>query len=278
MIDVHTHIGRYKRDRKPLTVEILLSTMDKWGIEKSVILPLENPEEGDYYVTTEYVLSECEKHPDRLIPFCNVDPRRGYPGWNPYPIIEEYKERGCKGFGECLQGLPVDDPRSGKLYDACAALGLPVLMDIRRRYINYDKPGLPGFEKVLSQHPNTAFIAHGPAWWREISAEVDPAVDYPKGKVTPGGRADILLDKYENLVADISAGSGFNALTRDPEFGIEFLERRHDKLLFGTDYIFAGQELDDWPKAIVDYINKADISRKAFRAITKENAIKLLQI
>jgi len=278
MIDMHTHIGRYLRDRKPLTVELLVSTMDKWGIEKSVILPLENPEEGEYYSTTEYVLSECGKYPDRLIPFCNVDPRRGMPGWNPYSIIEEYKERGCKGFGECLYGLPIDDPRACKLYAACGALGLPVLHDIRYSHIDYDKPGLPGLEKVLSQYPTTTFIAHGPAWWSEISAEVDPTVSYPKGKVKPGGRVDMLLDNYENLYADISAGSGYNALTRDLEFGIKFLERHNDKLLFGTDYIFAGQELNDWPKDIVDYIKAVGISRKAFRNIIKENAIKLLRI
>lgn len=273
MIDVHTHIGRIARDSKPLTVGVMVSNMDKLGIEKSVILPIENPEELEYYSTTEYVLAECEKYPDRLIPFCNVDPRRGMPGWDPYPIIEEYKERGCKGFGECLSGLPIDDPRCCKLYDACGALGLPVLHDIRYSYINYDKPGLPGFEKVLSQYSNTVFIGHGPAWWSEISAEVDPTVGYPKGKVKPGGRADILLGKYENLYADISAYSGYNALTRDPEFGIEFLERRHDKLLFGTDYLSEGQRLP-----IVDYIKKVDISRRAFRAITRENAIKLLKI
>ena len=273
MIDTHTHIGRISIKHKPLTVETLIGTMNKLGIEKAVILPIENPEELHFYSTTEYVLSECEKFPDRLIPFCNVDPRRGMPGFDPYPIIEEYKSTGCKGFGECLQGLPIDDPRSGKLYEACGELELPVVMDIRYSYINYDKPGLPGFERVLSQHPNTTFIAHGPGWWSEISTEVDPTVGYPKGKVKPGGRADTMLGEYENLYADLSAGSGYNALTRDPEFGVKFLERRQDKLLFATDYLREGQELP-----IVDYIKKVEISRRAYRAITQENAKKLLRI
>jgi len=273
MIDTHAHVGRISVSLKPLTVETLVSTMDRCGIEKTVILPIENPEELDFYSTTEYVLSECGKFPERLIPFCNADPRRGMPGWNPRPIIEGYKNRGCKGFGECLQGLPIDDPRSGKIYEACGELELPVVIDIRYEYINYDKPGLPGFEKVLSQHSNTVFIAHGPAWWSEISAEVDPKVGYPKGKVKPGGRADTLLGEYENLYADLSAGSGYNAITRDPEFGVEFLERHKEELLFATDYLHEGQELP-----MVDHIKKVNISRKAFRAITKENAKKLLHI
>jgi len=44
-----------------------------------------------------------------------------------------------------------------------------------------------------------------------------------------------LMREYANLWADTSAGSGHNALTRDPAFGIEFLDEFQDKLIFGTD-------------------------------------------
>ena len=284
VIDFHTHIGRLVFSRKPLTSDILVSTMDRLGIEKAVVLPIENPEEVHYYSTTEYVLSECAKHPGRLIPFCSVDPRRGVPenfapspdlAFNPRVIIEEYVNRGCKGFGECLQGLPIDDPRSSKLYDACGELGLPVVLHIMHSFINYDKVGLPGLERLLRKHKDTTFIAHANGWWSEISAEVDPTIayGYPTGKVKPGGRVGELLEKYENLYADISAQSGYNALTRDPEFGVNFLEEHYEKLLFGTDYSYDGQELP-----IVDYIKTVEISRRAFRAITRENAEKLLNI
>ena len=40
---------------------------------------------------------------------------------------------------------------------------------------------------------------------------------------------------YPNLHGDISAGSGYNALTRDPEFGVAFVNEFHDRLFFGTD-------------------------------------------
>ena len=40
---------------------------------------------------------------------------------------------------------------------------------------------------------------------------------------------------YPNLLADTSANSGNNALSRDPEFTAGFLERHRDKLLFGSD-------------------------------------------
>ena len=45
MIDFHTHIGRINYYLKPLTADALVSKMDELGIEKSVVLPIENPED-----------------------------------------------------------------------------------------------------------------------------------------------------------------------------------------------------------------------------------------
>ena len=95
MIDIHTHIGKLMF-KKELKLSQLLRFMDSQGIEKAVVLPIENPEETYYYVTTEEVLKACKRHPDRLIPFCNVDPRRGAssPSTDFYRIIKECKEMG----------------------------------------------------------------------------------------------------------------------------------------------------------------------------------------
>jgi predicted TIM-barrel fold metal-dependent hydrolase len=43
------------------------------------------------------------------------------------------------------------------------------------------------------------------------------------------------MDRYPNLYADMSAGSGFGALTRDEDFTAGFLERNRKQLLFGSD-------------------------------------------
>ena len=52
MIDIHTHIGKlFKEELKPSQ---LLKFMDRNGIEKAAVLPIENPEEPFYYVTTKY--------------------------------------------------------------------------------------------------------------------------------------------------------------------------------------------------------------------------------
>ena len=47
------------------------------GIDKSVLLTLNNPECLDFYAVagTQECIEAARKHPDRLIAFCNIDPR-----------------------------------------------------------------------------------------------------------------------------------------------------------------------------------------------------------
>lgn len=279
MIDVHMHVGRLYM-APPLTPGYLLDFMDSNGIEKAALLPMENPEGTHFYVTTDEVLRVCAQHPDRLIAFCNIDPRR----WTAdlsvdyYGMLCEYREKGCRGFGEAIAGLCVDDPRAAKIYDGCGRLGMPVTLDMNARS-NMDDKGLPRLEGLVRSLPDTNFIGHAQHFWAEISSDVGGADfdAYPKGRISPGGAVPRLLTEYSNMYADISAMSGYNALTRDPEYGYRFLEDFQDKLLFGTDLCIAGQEVK-----IVSYINDAlarrKISRTAYDKITRKNAEKLLQL
>jgi len=239
-----------------------------------VIMAVESPEEVDFYVTTEQVLATCAAHPDRLIPFCAVDPRHRYPGeFEPLPILREYADRGCRGVGEVLAGVPVDDPLMQAIYAACAELGLPITLHMDD-YILRDGIGLPGLERMLREFPDTVFIGHAQHFWAEISAEVDEAYlrrRYPTEPVVPGGAVDRLLSEYPNLYGDLSAGSGYHALSRDPTFGREFLIRHQDKLLFGTDYLTPGQ-----PTPIIDLLREMDLPQAVLRKIGCENAIQLL--
>lgn len=270
-VDFHTHVGRTMSRFAKLTAAGLVRFMDRNGIEKAVVLPIENPEETDLYFTTDQVLAEIAGRRRRLIPFCNLDPRRVYPGrFDPEPILKEYIKRGCRGLGEILAGLPVDSPLTDRLYSACGDLGLPVLLHFDN-YINRDSLGLKGFAKVLKKHPGLTFVAHGPAFWREISSKLKRSDGYPGGKVVPGGAADRLLRDRPNLHADLSALSGYNAISRDPEFGYDFLERHCKKLLFGTDYLRAGQETP-----IVGFMRRAPIKESTRRAIMRTNAERLL--
>ena len=130
------------------------------------------------------------------------------------------------------------------IYAACEEVKLPLLfhLDTQR---NTDKPGLPGLENAIRQYPGCVFIGHGPGWWASISGDVTATGlgGYPKGPTAPGGAIDRLMEKYDNIYGDLSAGSGANSISRDLEFGHKFLVRRQDRIMFGTDYLAPQQEI-----------------------------------
>jgi predicted TIM-barrel fold metal-dependent hydrolase len=241
--DMHTHLGQPWNRRGKLSAEMLLRWMDAHKIAQAVVLPLISPEAWFYPITTDYVLTQTKPFRDRLIPFCAIDPRTGHLDHRgKVDILKRYIDAGAKGFGEHKVGLTVDDARNIALYKACAEAKLPVLFHLDN-VRNTDKPGLPGLEKVLKAVPEGVFIGHGPGWWASISRQVTQAElgGYPKGEVIAGGAIDRLMGKYPNIYGELSAGSGANSILRDMKFGREFLLRRADRIMFGTDYLAKGQ-------------------------------------
>ncbi len=95
--------------------------------------------------------------------------------------------------------------------------------------------GFKQFAKMLSRYPRTNFIVHADAVWANLSADYHEEAAYPTGPIKPGGVTDKLLGDYPNIYADLSANSGNNGMSRDPEFTIGFLDRHQDKLLYGSD-------------------------------------------
>jgi len=286
MIDIHTHLGRILREDVPVTAEELIENMDKWGVEKAVVLPLDaTPEGSTFWFTTEQVIDVYRKYPERIIPFCKLDPRQinNSPDTDFTWILKEYKDLGCKGVGEITANLYIDDPMVINLFRQCGDMEMPVLFHLVDRigapYGLVDDIYLPRLEKVLKELSKTIFIGHAMSFWVEISSDVDEKTrgGYPKGPIKSPGRLQELLKKYDNLYGDLSAGSGFNAITRDPEYGYKFLEEFQDKLLFGTDFCHHNQEVP-----IVDYIKNAlkegKISEMAYNKITRLNAERILKL
>ncbi|MEX2113980.1 MAG: amidohydrolase family protein [Pirellulales bacterium] len=245
-VDVHTHLGQTWNSTQPLSAGELLKWMDNHEIAQAVVLPLVSPESSSYPLTTDYVLAETAPHRDRLIPFCSVDPRTSYRGGlsGLVEMLKRYVDRGAKGFGEHKPGVRIDDPRNMTIYAACGQLKLPLLFHLDEQR-NMDAPGLPGLEKALKEFPETTFIGHGPGWWASISGDVgqQDLGGYPEGNVAPGGAIDRLMEAYPNIYGDLSAGSGAGAISRDLAFGREFLARRADRLMFGTDFLAPGQDV-----------------------------------
>jgi predicted TIM-barrel fold metal-dependent hydrolase len=159
-----------------------------------------------------------------------------------------------------------------RIYEACAEVKLPLLFHLDNM-ANMDQPGLPGLSEVLRAFPDQPFIGHGKGWWASIAGgltQADLHLGDPHGPAAPGGAIDTLMDQFDNLYGDLSS-SGAHAILRDPEFGREFLKRRADRLLFGTDYydltqtVFAQFELFDRISVPADVVEK--ISRTNARQL-----------
>lgn len=277
-VDMHTHLGQTWNTSDPLTAEELLRWMDAHRIAQAVVLPLVSPESSSYLLTTDYVLAQTQPFRDRLIPFCCVDPRTSFSGGAKalVAMLKKFIDAGAKGFGEHKAGVAFDDPRNMQLYAACAELGLPLLFHIDNQR-NLDKPGLPGLAKALAEHPGCNFIGHGPGWWASISGDATQADlgGYPKGPVAAGGAIDALMDKFPNIYGDLSAGSGAGSISRDLAFGREFLIRRQDRIMFGTDFLAPKQAV---PQFELFEQKLADLPAEVRAKIFRDNARKLLKL
>lgn len=229
MIDFHQHIGHIGR-----SLEQTLAHQAPHGIAQSVILPIDNTATPPEFWPSQVALDAALRYPERLIPFFHVDPLKP----DALDAIRAGHAAGARGFGEHKVRLPVDAPQSLAIYRLCGELGLPVLLHFEYGNYNYN---FESFAEVLRSQPRTVFIAHAQAWWANISADAprDPTAPgfsaYPKGPVVTPGLSDRWLGEFPNLYCDLSAGSGLNGLTRDPEFTRGFLARHAPKLLWATD-------------------------------------------
>jgi len=289
IVDIHAHLGSFGKYKtvglsnfwSKLTLSELLSYMERRGIGKAVVLPAEDVddlEDEGFYIPTDVVLEACKLVPDKLIPFCWFDPR------DPQ-LLDKIKDyivnRGCRGVGEIKSRLRVDHSILRRVYELCGKLEVSVLLHVENRY-NYD---IEAFKKMAEEYSNTIFIVHGQGWWREISRNADPSYwkkrelvapeeNYPKGKVVPGGRVEEILREYSNVYADLSAYSGYNALTRDLDYTKIFLRKYYRKLIYGTDGLDYFCPKYDLMKVLLD-LNLEDT---IYEHIFYRNALSLLNL
>ena len=288
-IDVHAHA--YLFDYPPqdgvtqfCTVEEVLKRYDELGIEKGVLLSLIGPE--TYIPQSNAEIAEiCKRYPDRFIPFFNIDPRgiknSEFTDFSPW--INWFKEHGYLGVGEFMPNMYFRDPRVWNLFRQFEAAGLPVIFD-DTVYVNYhyglvDEPGLPQLEMVLRSFPNLILLGHGPAFWSEMGT-LETVYDrgrYPNYPIKEEGAVPKLFRRYKNLWGDLSVGSGYNALARDVNYAINFLNEFQDRLCFGTDICYPDQNL---PLAgfLLDLKKSGKISADVFEKIARGNVKRLLNI
>jgi len=224
IIDIHQHTHYHGRSDPDL-----IRHQRKMGATTTILLPA-----GLYYGLdaecgrNESCYTLARKHPETFRFFSNEMPylkeAKG--------VITEYLKKGGIGIGEQKFRITSDSVYMDRLAGIAAEFNVPILLHFMDTDYNVD---FDRFYKTLEKYPKVNFIGHAQTWWGNISQGHNPRVMYPKGPVKRGGITDRLLSDYPNMFGDLSAGSGLNALTRDPEHTRGFLDRHQDKLLFGSD-------------------------------------------
>lgn len=263
----------------------LLETMDAHGIGRAVLMSA-GEGAGSHAMgpgaDNAGCRAICAAHPDRLAWMCNFDPV------SPGTLRERMaacKAQGAAGVGEVMVNQWMDSEFLSALFAAAEELELPVTCHMSPEpgysYGVCDRAGLPLLEQTLRRHPGLKFLGHSQVFWLEISADCpkdDPAArsGYGQGPVQPGGTLEHLFAACPNLYGDLSAFSAFCAVTRDPAYGLAFLERFQDRLLFATDMTNRRNVpplerfLDAWAK-------EGRLSAAAYEKICRGNAQRLFR-
>jgi predicted TIM-barrel fold metal-dependent hydrolase len=224
VIDFHQHTHYHDRSD-----EGLLTHQKGMGITLTVLLPA-----GSRYglaancYGNDSVVALARAYPRQFVFFANELP--DIPETK--TVIEKYLELGAKGIGEQKFPVDCDSPAMHLVAQIARDYKVPVLMHFQHDAYNF---GIERLHKMLAKYPSVNFIGHAQTFWGNIDKQHKQEVLYPKGPVTPGGITDRLLSDYPNMWADLSAGSGLNALLRDEDHARGFLKRHQDRLIYGSD-------------------------------------------
>lgn len=292
-IDIHAHAIAFPEYFPPrpdganfTSAEELIEMYDRLNIERGVLLPISSPEAQYSVMSTEACKFLVDKYPERFLFFCGVDPRSLTFSANTdlSYLLNHYKKLGARGLGELTANLEADDPMLDNLFAHCASCGLPVTIHIATKrggmYGIIDELGLPRIEKMLKKHPDLTLLGHSQAFWSEISADNtnETRGRYPTGKVTDGTLAR-LMREYGNLCCDLSAGSGANAMMRDPEYAARFIEEFADRIFYGCDICSVKNDFPfKFDAFLTEMRESGAISEVNYRKIVRENAIRLLKL
>ncbi len=284
IIDAHNHPDWHGHN-----LDRFLENMATYNIDKTWLLSWESPVD-EYNPVYNYVSLSNERGPipfERCLSYKERAPDKFILGYAPDPRRPDSMDRlraaievhGVRVYGELKLRMMYDNPDALRMFRFCGEQGLPVTVHIDYEFdtgSRYPRPnwwyggGIEAFERAIRACPETIFIGHAPGFWAHISNDGQfDKVSYPKGKVVPGGKLIDMFRRYPNLYADLSAGSGLNALQRDPEFARDFVIEFQDRLLYGRDY---------FDNRLQEFLNSLDLPGEVLAKIYSGNALKLVPI
>ncbi len=285
IIDSHNHPDWHGHD-----LGAVLANMAKFKIDVTWLLSWECPpdeyEQGSFAIPQSAAasgpipfarcLSYAERAPGKFVLGYAPDPRRPEALDQLNAAVAIY---GVRVYGELKLRMMYDNRDALRMFRECAKLQLPVTVHLDYEFdtgAKYPRPnwwyggGIEAFERAIQACPETIFCGHAPGFWAHLSGDGqhDQAA-YPAGKVTPGGKIIAMLRQYPNLYCDLSAGSGHNALNRDPAFARDFLLEFQDRILYAR---------DDFDNRHQNLLNSLDLPREALSKIYSGNALRLVAL
>lgn len=281
IIDIHQHTSYRQRG-----VDALLAHQKAMGVTHTILLPagssVSRASTGDGKYNglggvgaggNESVMVMSRQHPGEY--FFGANEVTDLPGAR--TEIRKYLDLGALMIGEQKFDVECDSAESQTLYALAGEYNVPILMHFQHGTYNR---GFERLHRMLEKFPGTTFIGHAQTWWANIDRNhTNQASLYPGGKVQAGGLTDRYLADYANMFADMSAGSGLNALTRDEDHAAGFLDRHRDKILYGSD---CADSEGSGPRCqgaqTIATIRKLAPDKAAERKILYENAKKLFRI
>ena len=225
------------------------------------------------HLSPQKIMETCRHHPDRFLPFYAPDPKdpaleeklqwfseSGFRGFGelkvPYhwddPAVAEYLEKVQRI--RPLLVIHIEKPAArfrfadhrveNRINFGSNGLAAYLLGRLSRStgIMKSRRTDFPGYlmdlhllGPVLKAFPEIRFVAHGPEFWRQFGQRPPVYAHHSKGPITGKGIIWELLDGHSNLYCDTSGFSAYYALSRDPAYTAEFINRYGDRVLFGTD-------------------------------------------
>ena len=281
-IDLHLHLTLEQLPKQNnmfiSSAENMIPHLEKLGIKKGVLMS--GGEKQSPIGSNDENKRICEKYPEHFSWMCNLD----YVDVDTvYDRLAKYKSEGAIGVGELMINKRIDDLFLDKVFESCEKLDMPVLFHMSPEegfsYGVVDESGLPLLEELLKKYPKLKVIGHSQSFWIEVSGDApkdrDGRNSWGDGKVTSGGRIPELFAKYPNLYGDLSANSGGQAIMRDAEFGLKFLETYADRLFFATDMVNTDMvfPLGQW---LDKQLELGNITKDTYEKICYKNAQDIL--
>ena len=153
--DAHVHVGR-DADGHELDVAALVMDLDSWGLAGAVVFPANDPgPDGQFAAANRQVTAAATRMPDRLIPFCRLDPNGDFEA-----SLEHWFAAGARGvkLHPVAQRFRPESEECVRLVAHATQRGMPVLI-----HAGYGARPLAGpLSKLVEAVPEARLIlAHG---------------------------------------------------------------------------------------------------------------------